>query len=66
MPSRRKEESSSDQFKSALTERRGKWAESALNLISKMQVTHPKKGDKPLIDSVLNKIELLNAMNDDS
>ena len=63
MPSRRKEETSSQQFKSALTERRGKWAESALNLISKMQVSDYKKGDKPLINSVLNKIDLLNAMN---
>ena len=65
MPSRRKEETSTDQFKSALTERRGKWAESALNLISKMEVTDYKKGDKPLISSVYNKIELLNAMNED-
>ena len=30
-----------------------------------MQVSDYKKGDKPLINSVLNKIDLLNAMNDE-
>lgn len=61
----RKKEADIDQFHNALTERRGKWAESALSLISKMEVSDYKKGDKPLISSVFNKIELLNAMTRD-
>ena len=56
MHSRRKPASSAEQFHTALTERRGTWAESALNLISKMEMTEYKKGDRPLISTAFNKI----------